>query len=348
MKNNLESKAGQLKNILLERIRSGEYPVGSKMPSIRELVKSENMCKSTVAQVLNILNDSGYIKLEHRKAAKVMKRPAKYRIGLFYMLSGVKYNFFWGEFVRGIRDEIKRHPDFELTELFNPRRGCSFDPSGLDGTLIMGSKGIKAIAPDGTEIKDHPSVYVYTCPAEGDFRGVTSDFSQAIQEYIRQMHLQGCRRIVLVRRVEDNKSSNSKLFWFRYAAEKYNIKATEINLTDTNTAKAEIYREFLRLFAEKESVDGIIVTSDQYALPVYRAAHECGKKIPDDLKVAGVDNLSDGVYMTPSLTSLELDRYRQGEAAVRLLIKRILDPEAQFEQMIFPAHPVYRESLAKK
>jgi DNA-binding LacI/PurR family transcriptional regulator len=348
MKDNTRSKAEQLKEILLERIRQGVYPVGSKMPSIRELVKSEKMCKATVAQVLNSLNESRYIKLENRRAAKVLRCPAKYRIGLFYMISAMRNSYFWDEFFRGIRDEIRNNPGFELVEFFNPRYGRSFYPAEVDGTLVMGSNDVKALASDGSEITGHPMVYVYNCPDTGEFCGVTSDFSQAMQEYIRQMHLQGCRKIAYVRLKADNRASNNKLYWFRHTARKYNIETVEININFMSHYCEEIGSECKRLFSEKECIDGIILSTDHFAQPVLRAAYECGKKIPEDIKLAGVDNLSDSAFMTPALTSLEIDRYQQGKTAVKMMIRRILDPGAALEQRLFPAHPVYRESLKEK
>ena len=340
------SKSGQLKEMLLDKIRSGEYPVGGKLPSVRELVKEYNMCKFTVSQVLGSLHEKGYIHLEHRRAAKVLRCPAKYRVGLFYMSSGIRYSFFWGEFLRGIHDEMKEHPEFELVELFNPGTGRSFDPSGVDGTLIMGSNDAKAAAANGKEITDHPMIYIYNCPQEGSFSGVTSDFSGVMQEYIRTMHSQNCRRVLFIDRIQNNSAAEDKLRCLRSAAEKYGVELRVLTFERSGDVKDTVFRRICELFNESGHPDGIILTSDQLAAPVFRAAHECGKKIPQEIKVAGIDNLSDGKFMSPSLTSVDLDRYDQGREAVRMLIDRIRDPKKPFEHKMFPAKIVYRESLA--
>ena len=339
-------KSGQLKEMLLDKIRSGEYPVGGKLPSIRELVKEYNMCKFTVSQVLGSLHEKGYIHLEHRRAAKVLRCPAKYRIGLFYMSSGIRYNFFWGEFFRGIHDEMKEYPEFELVELFNPKAGRCFDPSGVDGTLIMGSNDAKAVAANGKEITDHPMIYVYTCPQKGCFSGVTSDFSGVMQEYIRTMHSQRCRNILFIDRVQNNSAAKDKLHCLRSAAEKYGLELRVLTFERDGDIQDAVFSRVCELFNERATPDGIILTSDRLAAPVFRAAHECGKKIPQEVKVAGIDNLSDNKFMVPSLTSVDLDRYGQGREAVRMLTDRIRDPKKHFEYKRFPAKIIFRESLA--
>lgn len=345
MKNSTQTKAEQLKNILLEKIRSGEYPVGSKLPSMRVLVKTYSMCKFTVAQVLNNMSEKGYILQENRRAAKVLKCPARYKIGLFYLSSEIQYKSFWGEFYRGIHDEVKTHSDFEIIDIIDTDFARRFDPAGLDGTLVMGSPGTRAVTANGVVAEDHPMVYVYNCPTDKKYCGVTSDFSEAMLQYISLMHSQGCRKIIYVNRMQNNNVTENKLKWLKHAAEMNNTAIEIMDFAPDDLIKENIYSKFLSLFSAENSIDGVILTSDKFAGPVFRAAYECGKNIPQDIKVASIDNLSDGAYMIPTLTTLELDRYAQGKAAAQMLIGKILEPDSVYGPRFFPAHPIFRESL---
>jgi DNA-binding LacI/PurR family transcriptional regulator len=56
---------------------------------------------------------------------------------------------------------------------------------------------------------------------------------------------------------------------------------------------------------------------------VYRAVHEMGLRIPDDLSVVGYDNLDSCQFMYPPLTTVEFPIRHLARAGVELLMKRM-------------------------
>ncbi|WEV59902.1 LacI family DNA-binding transcriptional regulator [Bifidobacterium sp. ESL0728] len=75
----------------------------------------------------------------------------------------------------------------------------------------------------------------------------------------------------------------------------------EIDLQDF-----ESVREALKTIREKQT-DAICCFNDDCAAAVLTGCKEMGIKVPDDLKVIGVDNLSMGQYFEPSLTTVDFD-----------------------------------------
>lgn len=63
----------QLKNIILDKIRNGEYPEGSLIPSERDLGESLNISRMTVRQALNQLVTEGVLYREKGKGTYVSK-----------------------------------------------------------------------------------------------------------------------------------------------------------------------------------------------------------------------------------------------------------------------------------
>ncbi len=61
----------QLKNILLEKIRAGEYKAGDLVPSERELSDSLNISRMTARQAINLLAQEGYLVREKGKGTFV-------------------------------------------------------------------------------------------------------------------------------------------------------------------------------------------------------------------------------------------------------------------------------------
>ncbi|MEV5613124.1 LacI family DNA-binding transcriptional regulator [Streptomyces sp. NPDC052225] len=71
--------------------------------------------------------------------------------------------------------------------------------------------------------------------------------------------------------------------------------------------------------AADPSVTAILCGNDDMAIGVLRALHEAGRRVPDDVSVAGFDDTPHAAYLTPSLTTVRLDFTGLGRAAFGLL-----------------------------
>jgi len=54
-----------------------------------------------------------------------------------------------------------------------------------------------------------------------------------------------------------------------------------------------------------------------------KALFEAGKKIPDDVKIMGYDDVFIAGVMEPSLSTIHVQKYRMGKNAAELLLKQI-------------------------
>jgi DNA-binding LacI/PurR family transcriptional regulator len=74
--------------------------------------------------------------------------------------------------------------------------------------------------------------------------------------------------------------------------------------------------------------DAVFCFNDLLALGAMWAAQEAGYRVPDDIAVAGVDDIEDGRFATPSLTSVGPDKAGLGHLAVSLLMGRMAGQRA--------------------
>jgi len=94
--------------------------------------------------------------------------------------------------------------------------------------------------------------------------------------------------------------------------------------------------------------DAVVAASDRVAFGALRALHEGGVRVPAEIRVVGFDNLSQGAYAVPSLTSVDvpvLDMVRSAFATLVELIEGTRAPD-DLAQTLFPARLVVRESSA--
>lgn len=74
-----------------------------------------------------------------------------------------------------------------------------------------------------------------------------------------------------------------------------------------------------RLIEREPDVDGIFAYNDVTAIGAMESLRRSGRSIPDDVAVIGCDDIAMGAVVTPSLTTIRIDREQLGSEAVRLI-----------------------------
>jgi len=71
--------------------------------------------------------------------------------------------------------------------------------------------------------------------------------------------------------------------------------------------------------------DAVFCFSDTLAIGAMRTLYEAGYRIPDDVAVIGWDGIEEGLFATPSLSTIAINKDKMGRMAVSLLTDRIKD-----------------------
>ena len=100
------------------------------------------------------------------------------------------------------------------------------------------------------------------------------------------------------------------------------------------------------LLTESDLPDAVFCMTDMIAIGLMSALDSYGLKIPDDVAVAGCENIELSQLVTPQLTTMAIPRYEQGVQAYNLLRRMIAGgPE---ERIVFDAKLVIRGSTSPK
>lgn len=98
-----------------------------------------------------------------------------------------------------------------------------------------------------------------------------------------------------------------------------------------------------RLFSQFPDVTAVFATSDEMAMGVILAAHDVGRRIPEDLSVVGVDGTEFSEVV--GLTTFAQDAGQQGADAAEILLRIVAGgPEPSPETTVYPAELVVRSS----
>ncbi|MCM1146022.1 MAG: LacI family transcriptional regulator [Clostridium sp.] len=101
-----------------------------------------------------------------------------------------------------------------------------------------------------------------------------------------------------------------------------------------------------RMLESGAEVTAVYATADLLAVGACRAILEAGKRIPEDISVAGYDGISLGEYYNPKLTTMKQPAEDMAKKTIQLLLD-VIDGKKEHQQIIFDAKLVERESAKK-
>jgi DNA-binding LacI/PurR family transcriptional regulator len=99
-----------------------------------------------------------------------------------------------------------------------------------------------------------------------------------------------------------------------------------------------------RLLDGDRPVDAVFCFTDELALGALRVLAERGLRVPHDVAVVGFDDIEDGRYSVPSLTTISPDKASIARSALDCLADRIADPHGPGRDLVAGHRLVVRES----
>ncbi|MDR1374184.1 MAG: LacI family transcriptional regulator, partial [Treponema sp.] len=83
------------------------------------------------------------------------------------------------------------------------------------------------------------------------------------------------------------------------------------------------YLAMRELLGKMPDIDGVFVANDQMSVGAMKAIFEADKRIPEDVKVIGYDDVFIASVLEPSLSTIHIQKHFMGKRAAELLIAQI-------------------------
>lgn len=145
--------------------------------------------------------------------------------------------------------------------------------------------------------------------------GVEFELEPGVQEAIDHLQERGVRRPLML----DNSSAGSPTERARVIVRHWADRGVEMPVIatgghDANSAEraATAQLELIR------DADAIMCFNDYVALGAMKALHRAGIRVPESVRMVGLDGIAAGEYTTPALTTLGVDIQVAAEAAVSI------------------------------
>jgi len=149
---------------------------------------------------------------------------------------------------------------------------------------------------------------------------VSIENRQAAADVTRHLLAQGRRRIGIITGPLERAISRDRLAGWQDALREVGIEPDPSLVITGDWSPASGEQSFHTLLACNPNLDAVLASNDRMALGVLHAAYATGRCVPQDLAVAGIDNIQEAAFFTPPLTTVQQPLRELGRAAAQLAI----------------------------
>jgi LacI family transcriptional regulator len=156
----------------------------------------------------------------------------------------------------------------------------------------------------------------------------------------------GHRRIALLSDETEWTTGGERAAGYRTSLEQAGIGVDPSLVVPAGWDSHHAQRTAVDLLARGDPPTAIFAVNNLVAEGVWRAAHDLGLRVPDDLSIVSFDDARWMSMVSPGITAIAQDAVALGEAAVDRLLARIEEPHAAPQTVVMEATIVPRGSTA--
>lgn len=178
-------------------------------------------------------------------------------------------------------------------------------------------------------------------PARTDVASAGTDGFTAAFMLGRYLVEQGWQRIAYVG-CASARWNAARLKGLQAALSEANLEVMIFDAGATNSEAGE--RIASAVFLGRNKPDVVIGCNDLVAMGLMYEAQSLGMRIPDDVAIAGFDNIPASRYVNPALTTVEMRSEEMGEAAMKQVLGILSGAESKNSEIILEPRLVVRQS----
>lgn len=172
---------------------------------------------------------------------------------------------------------------------------------------------------------------------------IDTGLEKGSRESVQYLYGKGHKKIIYIDRISSsNHFSNMEDFRLRGYVEQMRECGLEPYVITGCTSPEEV-SEKIKTYMSENPVDAIFARNDNMACVALQATLSTGRKIPDDIAVMGFDGTDLCRFMTPSLTTMEVQKDAVAKAAIEMLWE-MRDSRYIPSPISFPTLLIERES----
>lgn len=326
------------------------------MVTRKDVAKKAGVSEGTVS---NVINNKVFVKPEKRDVVlKVIK----------------ELNYIPDQTARNLARRKSSHIGIAIYETTNPyhmeiikkiedyaiKRGYIVSTFMLDNNMSYKLKSITERKLDGlvnfmTNL--YPDEFIETLKRmgtvlinfdESNSSMFINDYTEAMKNLMIKLKELGHKKIAYISCLDEkNFAVDSRGIQFKKSVKELGFKKADIyyNHNFDSTSDEIGVNLTKQLLLKNKNVTAIFCTNDLAAIGCIRALADKGIYVPKDISVIGCDNINISSILYPSLTTITIDKAKQGEEIAMQIIEQISTKKSIVKHYV--AKEIIRESLAK-
>ncbi|MFN6992376.1 MAG: LacI family DNA-binding transcriptional regulator [Fervidobacterium sp.] len=304
-----------------------------KYVTIRDIAKKAGVSINTVSRALN---DKPDINEEtKRRVLQIAKELGYIRdataLSLRYGLSNVigviledSSNPFFSEVLKGIEVEAREH-GFNVI-FMNTEKNYKLEVEAIRTMIGRRVDGI-IISPTQESIedirflveRDVPFVILGVSIEDLNVPQIYSADVKGAELAVSHLIETGRRNILFLNGFMYKSVAKMRLEGYKNALKKHNIKFDENLIFEIEEGYESAYAKMKEILSSGLKFDGVFCFNDVFAIAVVGALKEAGLKVPMDVAVVGYDDIVLSQFMTPSISTVRIDKILEGRLAFQML-----------------------------
>lgn len=318
------------------------------MVTIKDIAKAAGVSIATVSYVLN--NDPRIKKETAEKVLRISKELNYVANGSARILKARKTNIiltvipdFGGpihaEIIANIHKTLKEH-NYQMLVCAGDIAEDILDKQLTDGVIILDPKVNKEtltkLAKSTTKVLDTRKIY---SKEDGVFVNSIDSFTPS-KELTNQFINEGYKKIGFMHGNLASPDNTERYNGFISALEDNNLVPACIlngNFVEEEGTLA------IKKYLEEGNIlpDALFCANDEMAIGAIKYLKSIGYNLPNDIKIAGFDNIAACEYVTPSLTSIDINVNVWSKNLAQIMIDLIEEKDVNFEKFI-PEYKIIR------
>ncbi len=265
-------------------------------------------------------------------------------------------NSFFGEMAGCLQKEVERRGNALMFGLSNESSAQEaklirqFIDRGIDGLIIV---PVVENAPDLTHIRTlikdtFPFVFISSYYKGIEANCVMTDLCKGSYDLTLQLLDSGHRHVILISGNPELVPFAERIKGFIQAHRDRNIPFSADRIITTLSMSFQGGYDAIRKVYFSQKIDAILAINDVMAMGIVSSLHACGVRVPEDVSVAGYDDISvSGLQETP-LSTVHQPLEQMSRIAVENLFRQINGDATVVEPVYLEPRVVLRKSIAQR
>jgi LacI family transcriptional regulator len=245
---------------------------------------------------------------------------------------------FFSELIRGLDDAAQAADHFLLiaSSHYNPDEGRSALESlagRVDGLVIMTPRARPDPLAEGMDL---PVVFVNSELRGDSFDLYRMENREGAAHAVRHLIEAGHSRIAAITGPPGSYDVERRMQGYRDALAEHGLD--EGPLVEGDFTQKSGYEAGQKLLEGTDRPDAVFACNDYMAIGAMLAFQESGLRVPDDIAVAGFDDITSARYANPPLTTVRVPVYELGRRAGERLLQRVQSDHSPASETFQVAH----------